>query len=100
MENQEKPVYLTGNKDKFNEAKHIFLDKYGFDIDIKEPDFELYEIQASNSEEVAFTVKYACEKLNRPCIKSDTSLYIEALGGLPGPYNSYFDKQIGIEKFM
>jgi len=86
MEEKEnlKPVYLTKNKAKFEEAKYIFLDKYGFNIDIKEPDFEIYEIQASSSEEVvAFSVKYACEKLNRPCIKSDTSLYIDALGGLP-----------------
>jgi inosine/xanthosine triphosphate pyrophosphatase family protein len=24
----------------------------------------------------------------------------DALGGLPGSYNHYFDKQIGIEKFL
>lgn len=101
MNKRKKPVYLTSNKDKFNEAKYIFLEKYGFDIEIANPDFKIYEIQASNSEEVVtFSVKYACEKLNRPCIKSDTSLYIDVLGGLPGPYNSHFDKQIGIEKFM
>ena len=27
-------------------------------------------------------------------------MYLEALGGLPGPYNAYFDKQIGVEKFL
>ena len=37
----EKPVYLTTNKGKFEEAMHIFKDKYGFDIDIKEPDFQV-----------------------------------------------------------
>lgn len=31
---------------------------------------------------------------------SDTGLYIDALGGLPGPYNAYFDKQIGIDLFL
>ena len=49
---------------------------------------------------VAFSVKYACEKLGKPCIKSDSGLYIDALGGLSGPYNAYFDKQIGVEKFL
>ena len=44
----EKPVYLTTNKGKFEEAMHIFKDKYGFDIDIKEPDFEVLEIQADS----------------------------------------------------
>lgn len=96
-----KPVYLTGNKGKFSEAQHIFKDMYGFDIDIKEPSFEIPEIQADNCADVAkYSVKYACEKLKRPCIKSDTGLYIEALGGLPGPYNKYFDCQIGVDKFL
>ena len=97
----EKPIYLTGNKGKFDEAQHIFKDMYGFDIEIKNPDFEIIEIQAKSCEEVVkFSVKYACEKLGRPCIKSDSGLYIDALGGLPGPYNAYFDKQIGVDKFL
>ena len=97
----EKPVYLTGNKGKFEEAQYLFKEKYGIDIEIKKPDFEIIEIQAKSCEEVAsFSVKYACEKLGRPCIKSDSGLYIDALGGLPGPYNAYFDKQIGVEKFL
>lgn len=95
------PVYLTSNEGKFSEAKYIFKEKYGFDIEIKKADFEIPEIQAKNcSDVVAFSVKYACEKIGRPCIKSDTGLYIETLGGLPGPYNAYFDKQIGIDKFL
>ncbi len=96
-----KVVYLTGNKGKFEEAQRVFNEKYGFDIEIKNPDFEVIEIQAKSCKDVvAFSVKYACEKLKRPCIKSDSGLYIDALGGLPGPYNAYFDKQIGVEKFL
>lgn len=98
---KEKPVYLTTNEGKFKEAEYIFKEKYGFDIDIIEPDFEILEIQSKDCKEVAkFSVKYACEKLNRPCIKSDSGLYLDAWGGLPGPYNAYFAKQIGIEKFL
>ena len=97
----EKPVYLTTNKGKFEEAKHIFFDQYGFDIDIKNPDFEVLEIQAESCKDVvAFSVKYACEKLGRPCIKSDSGLYIDALGGLPGVYNHDFDTHLGIDKFL
>lgn len=96
-----KAIYLTTNKGKFEEAKNLFSNKYGFDIKIKEPDFEVLEIQAKTCKEVvAFSVKYAAEKLNRPCIKSDSGLYVEALGDLPGPYNAYFDKQLGIDKFL
>ena len=97
----EKPIYLTTNKGKFEEAQRIFRDQYGFDIEIKNPDFEVLEIQADNCKDVvAFSVKYACEKLGRPCIKSDSGMYVDALGGLPGPYNHDFDTHIGIEKFL
>ncbi len=92
---------MTGNKGKYEEAKYLFNEKYGFDIEIINPEFEVLEIQAKScSEVVAFSVKYAADKLNRPCIKSDSGLYIDCLGGLPGPYNAYFDKMIGVEKFL
>lgn len=97
----EKAVYLTTNKGKFDEANRIFKDQYGIDIDIMNPDFEVLETQAITcSEVVAFSVKYAADKLNRPCVKSDSGLYLDVLGGLPGPYNAYFDKQIGVDKFL
>ena len=96
-----KIVYLTTNKFKFREAEIVLKNKYGLDIEIMNPDFEIYEIQAKTCAEVAaFSAKYAANKLGKPCLKSDTGLYLEALGGLPGPYNAYFDKQIGVEKFL
>lgn len=97
----QKLVYLTTNPHKVNEANHFFNEKYGFGIEIVKPDFEIVEIQAKTCAEVAsYSVKYAAEKLKCPVLKSDTGLYIDALGGLPGPYNAYFDKQIGVEKFL
>jgi non-canonical purine NTP pyrophosphatase (RdgB/HAM1 family) len=94
-------VYLTTNKWKIREAELVLHDMYGIDIKAMEPDFEIYEIQAKTCSEVAgFSARYAADKLGLPCLKSDTGLYLEALGGLPGPYNAYFDKQIGTEKFL
>jgi XTP/dITP diphosphohydrolase len=96
-----KLIYLTTNPHKTEEARLIFKEKYGFDIEIVKPDFEILEIQAKTCAEVAsFSAKYAAEKLGRAVLKSDSGLYIDALGGLPGPYNAYFDKQIGIDKFL
>ncbi len=96
-----KLIYLTTNPHKVEEANRFFRDKYGFDINIMDPDFEVLEIQADNSADVVkFSAKYAADKLGFGCLKSDTSVYIDALGGLPGPYNAYFDKQIGTEKFL
>lgn len=93
--------YLTTNIRKVEEANRHFVEKYGFKINIMNPDLEVLEIQAKSSIEVAkFSAKYGADKLNIPVLKSDTALYIDELGGLPGPYNAYFDKQIGVEKFL
>lgn len=96
-----KLIYLTTNPHKIEEANHFFGEKYGFVLDIMNPEFEILEIQAKTCAEVcAFSAKYAADKLGVPVLKSDSGLYIEALGGLPGPYNAYFDKQIGIDTFL
>ena len=97
----EKLIYLTTNPNKVNEANEFFGKKYGFNIEIVNPDFEILEIQAETCREVAaFSAEYGANKLGKAVLKSDSGLYIEALGGLPGPYNHYFDKQIGVEKFL
>lgn len=96
-----KLIYLTTNPHKVEEANKFFKQKYGFNIEIVNPDFEIIEIQAKTCAEVAsFSAKYAADKLGNPVLKSDSGLYVDALGGLPGPYNAYFDKQIGVEKFL
>ena len=94
-------VYLTTNKFKVREAEMVLGKQYGIELEIINPDFEIYEIQAKTCGEVAgFSARYAADKIGKPCLKSDTGLYLEMLGGLPGPYNAYFDKQIGTEKFL
>lgn len=96
-----KLVYVTTNQEKVKEANCFFVETYGFEIEIVNPVFEVLEIQAKTSGEVAaFSAQYAAKELGIGCLKSDTGLYIECLGGLPGPYNAYFDKQIGVEKFL
>lgn len=96
-----KLIYLTTNPYKVEEANKFFKEKYGFELEIVNPDFEILEIQAETCGEVAaFSAKYAADKLGYAVLKSDTGMYMDALGGLPGPYNHYFDKQIGVEKFL
>ena len=83
---KKKLIYLTTNQQKVEEANEFFSKQYGFNIEIVNPDFEILEIQAKTcSEVVAFSAKYAADKLGYAVLKSDTGLYIEALGGLPGP---------------
>lgn len=99
--NNQKIVYLTTNIHKVEEANRHLVNRYKIELEIMDPDFEVLEIQAKTcSEVVAFSAKYGAEKLGRAVLKSDSGLYIDYLGGLPGPYNAYFDKQIGVEKFL
>ena len=96
-----KLIYLTTNQYKVKEANEFFSKKYGFNLEIVNPNFEILETQAKTcGEVVAFSAKYAADKLGYAVLKSDTGLYLDSLGGLPGPYNAYFDKQIGVEKFL
>lgn len=96
-----KLIYITNNPGKVAEANRILKHGYGFELSIKAPEFEVLEIQAKTCAEVAaFSARYAADKLGHACLKSDTGVYIDCLGGLPGPYNAYFDKQIGAPKFL
>lgn len=55
---------------------------------------ETNEIQANTVEEVAmYSTKEASDKLKCDVLKNDTGLYVEALGGFPGPYTHYVDEK-------
>ena len=96
-----KLIYLTTNPDKKREAELVLRGKYGIDVEIVIPDFTIPEIQADNCAKVAkFSAQYASNILNVPVLKSDSGLYLECLGGLPGPFNAYFAEQLGIDKFL
>lgn len=70
------------------------LEPLGFEVDnIK---METTEIQANNVEDVAmYSAKEASDKLKCDVLKNDTGLYVEALGGFPGPYTHYVDEKLG-----
>ena len=53
-----KLIYLTTNPNKINEANEFFGKKYGFNIEIVNPNFEILEIQAENwKEEASFSTE-------------------------------------------
>lgn len=88
-----KITYVTGNWYKIMCARSI-LEPLGFEADnIK---METTEIQANNVEDVAmYSAKEASDKLKCDVLKNDTGLYVEALGGFPGPYTHYVDEKLG-----
>ena len=86
-------TYVTGNWAKIESAKHA-LEPLGFEVDnIK---METPEIQAEDVIEVSkYSAKWAAEKLNKPVLKNDSGLFVNALKGFPGVYTHYADDTIG-----
>ncbi len=75
-------VYLiTENPDKIKSAKKAFEDT---NINLKHIDENYPEIQASSSLKIArYTVTKALEDHNKPVIREDHSIYLNAIPGFP-----------------
>lgn len=88
-----KITYVTGNWAKLKSAQ-LILEPLGFEIDnIK---MNTTEIQADTVEEVAMhSAKEASEKLKCSVLKNDSGIFVDALGGFPGPYTHYVDDKLG-----
>ncbi|MCE9628726.1 MAG: hypothetical protein K8Q91_01895 [Candidatus Vogelbacteria bacterium] len=91
-------IYLvTQNTDKIAAANSVFT---GTDIVIKGVDKDYEEIQADTSAKVAqFTALEAAKDINKPTIREDHSLYINAIS-VPGPYMSYFNKHLSVDNLL
>src|SRR5439155_648764 len=89
---------MTENPDKLREAKSI-LDGQGIQIrQLKRPKIE---VQASSLEKNAsFAVKTASFDYTGLLLVEDSGLFIDALGGFPGPFSSYVYKTIGLKGIL
>ena len=86
---------MTENPDKFREAKSI-LDAQG--IQIRQLKQAKVEVQDSNLENIArFAVRTARVNPRGLLLVEDSGLFINALGGFPGPFSSYVYKTIGLK---
>jgi XTP/dITP diphosphohydrolase len=94
----QKVYLLTGNPDKVKSARKAFKEK---DIELEQLDECYPEIQADSSLKIARnTVKQAIKDYNRPVIREDHSVFLNAVPGFPGPYMSYFDKKLPAEELL
>ncbi len=86
-------LFATSNRHKFLEARDI-LGGMGISVAIRECD--LLEIQSDVLGEIALhKAERAFELCKKPVIVEDDGLYIDCLGGFPGPYSSYVFNTIG-----
>jgi XTP/dITP diphosphohydrolase len=99
-------LLITGNKHKAMEIREMLDELYPgvFLIEIGS-DVKKLEMQSESLEEIAYiSLKSAIEHLYISKWDSiwveDSGLFIEALGGFPGPYSSYVLKKIGLEGIL
>ncbi len=86
---------ITGNPGKLKEIKNR-LDVLDIELSTLEEDF--VEVQADTLEEVVFFgIEHLVRRrgVDRPFIKDDSGLFIDALDGFPGVYSAYVQKTIG-----
>ena len=94
-----KVVYLAStNVHKYLEAREVVA-QYGLSLAFLREDVP--ELQGEDVAEIAAQgASWAAEKWDLPVLVEDTGLFIEALGGFPGPYASYVFKTIGLKGIL
>jgi len=90
--------FVTNNIHKFNEARMVLSE---FNIATAMLRLKPPEIQDDSIENIAKTCALrASEETGLPVIVEDAGLFIDALGGFPGPYSSYVYRTIGKEGIL
>lgn len=93
-----KIIFVTGNSHKVAEASYI-MSKIG--IAVEQNNCGYPELQDERLETIAeFGAQWAANKLNSEVMVDDSGLFIEALGGFPGPYSAYVFDTLGNEKIL
>ena len=86
-------LFASSNIHKYQEAK-IILENFGIKLGFYQCTLE--ELQSNSLKEIAnHKSKLAFQNCKKPVIVEDDGLFIESLGGFPGPYSSYVFKTIG-----
>jgi XTP/dITP diphosphohydrolase len=84
--------YVTTNPGKVREARE-YLD------DVEQLDFDYTEIQASELGPIAaHGAREAYRHAGEPVLVDDAGLFVDHLGGFPGPYSSYVHETLGIPR--
>ena len=86
--------YVTTNPGKLHEAR-----AYLGEETITDYDYDYTEIQSESMETIAAEgAREAYREVGAPVVVDDSGLFIEALEGFPGPYSSYVEDKLGVER--
>ena len=90
--------FVSSNRNKYSEARDISA---GFGIRLGFIRCALEEIQSDSIRSISKRkARDAFEKFARPVLVEDDGLFIDALGGFPGPFSSYAFETIGNKGIM
>ncbi|WP_158055514.1 XTP/dITP diphosphatase [Halorussus halophilus] len=87
--------FVTSNAGKVEEAREYLTDE------VEQINYDYTEIQSDDLGEIAVAgAKEAYEGTDsdEPVLVDDAGLFVEALGGFPGPYSSYVEDTVGVER--
>jgi XTP/dITP diphosphohydrolase len=87
--------FVTSNEGKVEEAREYLTD------DVEQVNYDYTEVQSDDLAEIAVAgAKEAFEETGGedPVIVDDAGLFVDALGGFPGPYSSYVEDTVGVER--
>ncbi len=83
--------FVTSNRNKFEEVKSVLTD-------IEQLNIDLIEIQNLDSKEIIKQkLLEALDCVNGEVIVEDTSLFLDCLNGLPGPFVKWFKNNTLVE---
>ncbi len=85
-------LFVTSNPGKAREADEIL------GSDVERVDYDCLEIQSDSLAEIAaYSARDAYDHFGEPCFVDDSGLFVEGVGGFPGPYSSYVYSTLGID---
>ncbi len=90
--------FVSSNDYKFREIKMVLME---FNISAIRRKADLKEIQSLDLEDIAREKAFSAHKIvKNSIIVEDAGLFIDALGGFPGPYSSFVQQTIGCKGIL
>jgi XTP/dITP diphosphohydrolase len=86
--------FVTSNEGKVREAREYLGD-------VEQVDYDYTEVQSDDLAEIAaHGAREAYDQLetDEPILVDDAGLFVDALGGFPGPYSAYVEDTVGVER--
>jgi XTP/dITP diphosphohydrolase len=84
--------FVTSNEGKVREAREYLGS-------VEQVDFDYTEVQSDSLAEIAaHGAREAYEEVGEPVVVDDAGLFVDSLDGFPGPYSSYVEDTVGVER--